>query len=128
MSLTTVSSGDNIMITAVVGGAGNGYVTTASTITVKKPIEDILDKYEMNQLVVQHKVLEYELLKLKEVDINYSDHIKKNLTSSVAENITNRMSFTKSKDINMDSTIFRGRIWVFTKDELEELIKDARNA
>ena len=121
MSLTTVSSGDNIMITAVGGG-------TASTITVKKPIEDILDKYEMNQLVVQHKVLEYELLKLKEVDINYADHIKKNLTSSVAENITNRMSFTKSKDINMDSTIFRGRIWVFTKDELDELIKDVRNA
>ena len=128
MSLTTVSSGDNIMITAVGGGGGNGYVTTASTITVKKPIEDILDKYEMNQLVVQHKVLEYELLKLKEVDINYADHIKKNLTSSVAENITNRMSFTKSKDINMDSTIFRGRIWVFTKDELDELIKDVRNA
>ena len=127
MSLTTVSSGDNIMITAV-GGGGTGYVTTASTITVKKPIEDILDKYEMNQLVVEHKVLEYELLKLKEVDINYGDLIKANLTKTVSEHVTKRMTFTKKVDIDSDTTTFRGRIWVFTKDELNELIEDVRNA
>jgi hypothetical protein len=40
------------------------------------------------------------------------------------------MSLTtvSSGDNIMITTTFRGRIWVFTKDELDELIKDVRNA
>ena len=127
MNMTTSLSDDTIMITA---GGTTGYVTSTgtSTVSVKPSVEYILDKYDMNQLTVYHKVAAHELLKLKEVDVNYGDIIKSNLTKSVAENITKRMTFTKKNDVNMDATTFYGRVWVFTKDELEELIKDARNA
>ena len=124
---TTISSGDNIMITA---NGTTGYITTSgsSTVSIKPSTEDILEKYEFNNLIVQHRVSAHELIKLKEVDINYADHIKANLTKHVSEHITKRMTFTKKVDVDSDTTTFRGRIWVFTKDELDELIKDARNA
>jgi hypothetical protein len=136
MSLTTISSGDNIMITASNNSYGStntintvSSAGTFSTVNVNQaPVEYILDKYDMNQLTVYHKVASHELLKIKEMDVNYGDVIKSNLTKSIAENITKRMSFTKKNDIDMDATTFYGRVWVFTKDELEELIKDARNA
>jgi hypothetical protein len=82
----------------------------------------------MNQIVVEHKLQEHELMKLKDADVNFADHIKSNLTKTAAERIVQKMSFTKIKDPNMDVTSFRGRVWVFTKDELEQLIKDAQNA
>lgn len=123
---TTISSGDNIMITA---SGTTGYITTgASTVSVKAPVEYLLDKYDFNNLIVQHRVSAHELIKLKEIDINYADHIKANLTKDVSERITKRMTFTKKVDIDSDTSTFYGRVWVFTKDELEELIKDARNA
>jgi hypothetical protein len=124
---TTISSGDNIMITA---SGTTGYITTSgsSTVSIKPPVEYILDKYEFNNLIVQHRVSAHELIKLKEIDINYADHIKANLTKDVSERITKRMTFTKKVDVDSDTSTFYGRVWVFTKDELEELIKDARNA
>jgi hypothetical protein len=91
-------------------------------------IEYILDTWELNQIVVEHKIQEHELLKLKELDVNFADVIKQNLTKNATEQVAKRMSFTKFKDKEVDSTSFRGRVWVFTKEELEQLIKDARNA
>jgi len=103
--------------------------TSAGTITFpKSSVEYLLDTYEMNQVVVEHKLQEHELMKLKEADVNFADHIKSNLTKLTAEKIVQKMSFTKFKDPSMDVTSFRGRVWVFTKDELEQLIKDAQNA
>jgi hypothetical protein len=117
---------DTITITSV----GGGYdALSATTITLpQKSISEILDDWELNQFIVEHKVQEQELLKLKEIDVNYADAIKQNLTKSATDAIGKKMSFTKFKDLNMDTTSFRGRIWVFTKEELEQLIKDARNA
>lgn len=104
-------------------------MNAASTISFPKAsIEYLLDTYEMNQVVVEHKVQEHELLKLKEVDPNFADHIKANLTKAASEKIVNKMAFTKTKDKDMDVHSFRGRVWVFTKDELEQLIRDAQNA
>jgi hypothetical protein len=91
-------------------------------------IEYILDTWELNQIVVEHKIQEYELLKLKELDVNFADVIKQNLTKNATEQVSKKMSFTKFKDKEVESTSFRGRVWVFTKEELEQLIKDARNA
>ena len=115
-----------------ISSSGIDYgTTTASTITITQPqksIGDILDDWELNQFTVEHKVQEQELLKLKENDVNYADVIKQNLTKAATDAIGKKMSFTKFKDLNMDTTSFRGRIWVFTKEELEQLIKDAQNA
>ena len=94
----------------------------------KSSVEYLLDTYEMNQVVVEHKLQEHELMKLKEADVNFADHIKSNLTKTAAGKIVQKMSFTKIKDPDMDVTSFRGRIWIFTKEELEQLIKDAQNA
>jgi hypothetical protein len=87
---------------------------------------DILDSFELNQIIVEHEVTSQELLTIKEVTPDYADHIKKNLTSSVAERIIPKMTFTKSMNPDTDSHKFRGRVWVFNKDELEELIKKAK--
>ena len=121
---------NNDTITISSGGIDYG-TTTISPLTMSVPqksISDILDEWELNQFTVEHKVQEQELLKLKENDVNYADAIKQNLTKSATDAIGKKMSFTKFKDLNMDTTSFRGRIWVFTKEELEQLIKDARNA
>ena len=87
---------------------------------------DILDSFELYQIIVEHEVTSQELLTIKEVTPDYADHIKKNLTSSVAERIIPKMTFTKSMNPDTDSHKFRGRVWVFNKDELEELIKKAK--
>jgi len=138
-----IKSGDTITIT---GGGGGTFGTTgintispifttsAGTGTIstmqmpKASLDYLLDTYEMNQIVVEYKLQEHELMKLKDADVNFADHIKSNLTKTAAEKIVQKMSFTKIKDPNMDVTSFRGRVWVFTKDELEQLIKDAQNA
>lgn len=135
-----VTSGDTITITG--GGTASGIFTTTGVNTTplygsitsssislpKASLDYLLDTYEMNQLVVEHKLQEHELMTLKNADVNFADHIKANLTKTTAEKIVQKMSFTKIKDPNMDVTSFRGRVWVFTKDELEQLIKDAQNA
>jgi hypothetical protein len=125
--ITVVSNGTGLSTVPI--GSLTVSNTIGSTISFPKAsIEYILDTYEMNQVVVEHKVQEHELLKLKEVDPNFADHIKANLTKAAAEKIVNKMAFTKTKDKDMDVHSFRGRVWVFTKDELEQLIKDAQNA
>jgi hypothetical protein len=136
-----ITAGDTITITG--GGSGGpmpfGSITTGTTVytntgTVgtmvmpKASLDYLLDTYEMNQIVVEHKLQEQELMTLKNADVDFANHIKVNLTNRTAERIVQKMSFTKVKDPNMDVTSFRGRIWVFTKDELEQLIKDAQNA
>jgi len=145
ISAGKITAGDTITIT---GGGGSGSASTFGTINAISPIfttsggtgtisamqmpkaslDYLLDTYEMNQIVVEHKLQEHELMKLKDADVNFADHIKSNLTKTAAEKIVQKMSFTKIKDPNMDVTSFRGRVWVFTKDELEQLIKDAQNA
>lgn len=141
MTSTKTLIGDTITISG--GGSGGpmpfGSITTGTKVytntgtvgTMQMPkasIDYLLDTYEMNQIVVEHKLQEQELMTLKNADVDFANHIKVNLTNRTAERIVQKMSFTKVKDPNMDVTSFRGRIWVFTKDELEQLIKDAQNA
>lgn len=125
--LVTITGGG----TGSVGSIPSVFTTTGTVSTMQMPkasIEYLLDTYEMNQIVVEHKLQEQELMTLRTADVNFADHIKTNLTKTTAEKIVQKMSFTKIKDPVMDVTSFRGRIWVFTKDELEQLIKDAQNA
>ena len=102
---------------------GNGSATVTISTTEQR---DPLEMFSLNEIIVEHKVQTQELMKLKDIDVNYADHIKSNLTSKVAERIMPRMTFTKSQNPDMEEHIFRGRLWVFTKSELEELIKEAK--
>lgn len=90
-------------------------------------VDNVLDIFSLNELVVEHKIQSQELLNLQQIDVNYADHIKSNLTEYVAKSIVPRMTFTKSQNPELDEHIFRGRVWVFTKSELQELIEKVRN-
>jgi hypothetical protein len=103
-------------------------VTTSSNITpMRTPAEVILDRYQLNEITVQHRVQEFELMKLRESNVDYADEIKKNLAKWASEEVTNRMTFTKKTEINTDTHSFRGRVWVFSKEELIKMIEEIRN-
>ena len=113
-------------ITGAVGASSTISInSSSSTISFGKDAESVLDAYDMNQISVEHRVTEFELLKLKDSDVNYADHIKSNLSKMATAEVVKRMTFTKKKEVDADTTSFRGRIYVFTRDELLELIRDA---
>jgi len=117
-------------------------VCDANTITISssnsKPIygsiamglvtEDILDRYSFNKITIDHKVQEQELMKLKETVPTYADEIKENLARNMSRDIMKKMTFTKRHDVNADVHHFLGRVWVFTEEELKNLINDVKNA
>jgi len=127
---------DNTMVTST---SASGLVTmpvgtltisnTATTGTIGRmatPTEELLDRYELCQLIVNHKVSEHEMMKIKETQPDYADIIKENLSKMAARDIIKKMSFTKKKDIDSDTHHFMGKVWVFTKEELLQLIEDAK--
>jgi hypothetical protein len=126
-----VFTGQGLTTLTGIGAANtfaNGVTVSANTITAPRiDPEDILDKYMLNQIVVEHKVTEHEMLKIQETSPDYAEHIKENLTKNAARDIVKKMSFTKKKDMDADVTCFRGRVWVFTKEELLQILEDAKN-
>ena len=91
-------------------------------------MEDFLDTHSFNKITVEHKVAEFELLKLKETVPTYADEIKENLSKNLARDIIKKTTFTKKHNVDSDTHHFLGRVWVFTEDELKNLINEARNA
>jgi hypothetical protein len=91
-------------------------------------MEDFLDTHSFNKITVDHKVSEFELMKLKETVPTYADEIKENLSKNLARDIIKKTTFTKKHDKDADVHHFLGRVWVFTEDELTKLINEARNA
>lgn len=109
---------------------GMGSITTVSsggTGSSRPHTEQILDRYSLNELTVEHRVQEFELIKLRETNVDYADHIKSNLAKMASEEVTRKMTFTKKSDINTDTHSFRGRVWVFSKEELTQMIEEIRN-
>jgi hypothetical protein len=103
-------------------------ITAVSNIPISRtPTEVILDRYQLNEITVQHRVQEFELMKLRESNVDYADIIKQNLAKMASEEVIGRMSFTKKTDINTDTHSFRGRVWVFSKEELLKMITEIRN-
>ena len=121
-------------ITTIPSVGNGGSITVASTTSYgtlsRSPTatEDLLERYELNYVTVEHKVTSHELLKLKEVAPTYADEIKENLSRSVAREIIKKTSFTKKLDVNTDVHHFIGRVWVFTDEEIKKLIEEAKNA
>jgi len=112
-------------------GAGNSTITmntaigSASVSTVK--VTDILDQFALNEFVVEHRVQEQELIKLKEQNVDYADAIKENMAKNLARDVTKKISYTKKFEQDTFTHSFRGRAWVFTKEELINLIEDIKN-
>jgi hypothetical protein len=108
-------------------GASTITTGTGSITPMRTPAEVILDRYQLNEITVQHRVQEFELIKLRESNVDYATEIKHNLAKYASEEVTNKMTFTKKTDIDSDTHSFRGRVWVFSKEELVKMIEDIRN-
>jgi hypothetical protein len=117
----TVSSGAGIP-SAWVTAAQN----TGASVTMNVKPDDVLEKYEFNQFVVEHKVQEQELMKLKEENVNYADEIKEQMAKNCAREFVKKLSFSKKHDVDTSTHSFRGRVWVFTREELVSLIEDVK--
>lgn len=102
-------------------------ITTGSITPMRTPAEVILDRYQLNEITVQHRVQEFELMKLRESNVDYATEIKHNLAKHASEEVTNKMTFTKKTEIDSDTHSFRGRVWVFSKEELIKMIEEIRN-
>lgn len=104
-------------------------MNTASTLTIAAhaPVEDIMDKWIMNRVTIDHKVQEQELMKLKEVAPDYANEIKENLAKNAARDMIKKITFTKKHDKDADVHHFIGRVWCFTEQELKDFIEEVRN-
>ena len=119
--LSTIGAGTTNVIN---GGAGT------SSVHIRPAginLDEFLDRHSFNKFTVDHKVAEHEFLKLKESVPTYADEIKENLSKNLARDIIKKATFTKKKDVDADVHHFLGRVWVFTEDELKNLINEARN-
>jgi hypothetical protein len=103
----------------------NGTVSITTPLTVNSLIEDILDQYELNEMLVEHRVQEQEMLKLKEQNVDFAEIIKENISKNMARQIIKKISFTKKYEVDSDVHSYRGRCWVFNKEELIQFIKDS---
>lgn len=104
-------------------------ILSNSAITQVVPvdrIEEILDTYELNQIMCEYKLAEFELMKMRDEDPNYSETIKTAIANKISSDVVKKVSFTMKKDKDTDVNYFRGRAYVFTKQELIDLIKEVR--
>ena len=126
VSTTTMSPSMDTMTSSITIGAIGSSTHYGSLTISPSSTEDLLERYELNHVTVEHKVASHELLKLKEVAPTYADEIKENLSRSVAREIIKKTSFTKKIDVDADVHHFIGRVWVFTDEEIKKLIEEAR--
>jgi len=122
-----MNSSTTISIAPMSMGSASAITTTGIISPMRTPTEVILDRYSLNELTVEHRVQEFELMKLRESNVDYATEIKRNLSKYASEEVTNKMTFTKRTDQNTDTHSFRGRVWVFSKEELIKMIEEIRN-
>jgi hypothetical protein len=115
---------------STISAVGSGFATLSpnTSYTVPKDrIEEILDMYDLNQIMCEHKLAEFELMKLRTDDPNYTETIKTTIANKISGDVVKKVSFTMKKDKDADVNYFRGRAYVFTKQELIDLIKEVRS-
>lgn len=117
----------SVTISTTGTGAMTGTISSSSLGFGGFDMEDFLDTHTFNKITVEHKVQEQELMKLKETVPTYADEIKENLSKNLARDIIKKTTFTKKHNKDSDVHHFLGRVWVFTEDELKNLIQEARN-
>jgi uncharacterized protein (DUF927 family) len=127
--ITTITTPITTPIDSLTVGSIKTSATTYGTISVPPTaVEDLMERHELNLLTVEHKVTEFELMKLKDTVPTYADEIKENLSRNLAREIIKKTSFTKKRDVDADVHHFIGRVWVFTEDELKKLLEEAKHA
>ena len=126
--LVSISNGGNGGISTGSLTVSSGTVSSSSLSFGGFDMEDFLDTHSFNKITVEHKVAEFELAKLKETVPTYADEIKETLSNRLARDIIKKTTFTKKHNVDSDAHHFLGRVWVFTEDELKNLIQEARNA
>jgi len=119
--LTIGAAGSGITNIGINSGAGMG------TLSFGESDEDIMERWIMNRITIDHKVQEQELMKLKEVAPDYANEIKENLAKNASRDIMKKLTFTKKHDKDADVHHFIGRVWCFTEQELKDFIKEVRN-
>ena len=124
---------DNTMVTSSITAPTTITINATDSLTYGSIAmglitETLLDKYEFNKLIVDHKVSAHELLKLKDTVPTYADEIKENLAKNASRELVKKITFTKKHDVDSDVHHFIGRVWVFTEDELKKLIEEVKNA
>ena len=128
MSTMIGGSVSSVSDTITITGGGTGTTVSSSSLSFGGfDMEDFLDMHSFNKITVEHKVAEFELLKLKETVPTYADEIKENLSKNLSRDIIKKTTFTKKHNVDSDTHHFLGRVWVFTEDELKNLIQEARN-
>jgi len=126
--LVSISNGGISTGSLTVSSGSSGTVSSSTLSFGGFDMEDFLDTHSFNKITVEHKVAEFELAKLKETVPTYADEIKENLSKNLARDIIKKTTFTKKHNVDSDTHHFLGRVWVFTEDELKNLIQEARNA
>jgi hypothetical protein len=124
-AIPTISN-NGVITGTITTGLASTTVSSSSLSFGGFDMEDFLDTHSFNKFTVDHKVQEHELMKLKDTVPTYIDEIKENLSKNLARDIIKKTTFTKKKDIDADVHHFLGRVWVFTEDELKNLIEEAR--
>lgn len=119
--LTMATTSTTLPISAV--GATSGTISMRSTFNV----EDFLEEHIMNRFTVDHKVQEQELMRLRETTPDYANEIKESLASNCARDMIKKLTFTKKHDKDADVHHFIGRVWLFTEEELKNLLLEVRN-
>jgi hypothetical protein len=121
ISTTTITPTMDSITIGAVSSASYGTISLSPTA-----VEDLMERHELNLLTVEHKVTEFELMKLKDTVPTYADEIKENLSRNLSREIIKKASFTKKRDVDADVHHFIGRVWVFTEDELKKLLEEAK--
>lgn len=86
-------------------------------------VEERMDKFALNRVSIDHKVAAHELLALQAANPAFAEEIKETIAKSLARDITKKITFTKRHNMNTDVHHFIGRVWVFTDEELKQIIK-----
>jgi hypothetical protein len=116
----TISLGG--LMTGTISPSGWRAPNIVGANTISMQTEDALDKFAMNKFTIDHKVTAQELLKLQEVAPDFAKEIKENIAKNLARDISNKVSYTKKHDKDTDVHHFIGRVWVFTEEELKQVL------
>jgi uncharacterized spore protein YtfJ len=96
----------------------------SGVLKIKPTVDEIMDEHSLNRFAIDHKVSAQELLKLQEVAPDYASEIKENIAKNLARDIAKKVMYKKKHDKDADVHHFIGRVWVFTDDELKELLQN----
>ncbi len=121
----SIATGNGLTPIAINSWSAANAMTAATPLPkITLTVDEIMDEHSLNRIAVDHKVTAAELLKLQEVAPDYASEIKENIAKNLARDIAKKVMFKKKHDKDADVHHFIGRVWVFTDDELKELLQN----